>query len=380
MVRAGAGFSGAAAAPAAGEEAAELALGALGGASADALVVVATRGHAPSLDAALRRIERLAGGAPLAGLVADRVLALGHETETDPGLGVLALSGVSGAAFWAPDVAHAFERGEAAQALGRPPDGDDVLCLFFDAVANDLRGLPAAAAKTAGAAGVFGAGASDAGAGASCTFAGTEPARGGVAGLWLRAHGAARASVTFSCRLLAGPFRVTRSEGHWVERLDGRPALDVYREAAREPLARDLPRAQRFVLVSLDPEGGGSGGVIRHVAGVSEERRAFALPEPVGRGRTLGFAFRDADVAREELRATLAEAAVTAPAAALYLGCCERGGALFGVAGLEAAYLARHLPGVPALGLATVCQLGPLPGSRAPALLTHAAVLATFPR
>ena len=44
---------------------------------------------------------------------------------------------------------------------------------------------------------------------------------------------------------------MTRVRGNWILELDGRPALDVYREAAREPLAADLRRAAAHLLLAL---------------------------------------------------------------------------------------------------------------------------------
>jgi small ligand-binding sensory domain FIST len=174
---------------------------------------------------------------------------------------------------------------------------------------------------------------------------------------------------------------VTRAEGHWVQSLDGRPALDVYRETARGPLARDLRRALGFVLAAVPRVPGAAlepaTPVVRCVAGIAEGRRAFVLPEPVVRGQQIAFVLRDADGAREDLRALLARLGSPRPACGLYLDCRERGAALFGVSGLEAAYLERELPGVPVLGLRGSCEIGPVGGQ--PALLTHAAVLALLP-
>jgi small ligand-binding sensory domain FIST len=174
---------------------------------------------------------------------------------------------------------------------------------------------------------------------------------------------------------------VTTVEGHWVLTLDGRPALDVYREAARGPLARDLRHALSFLLVALPRAPGASlesdALVVRAVSGVAERRRAFALPEPVTRGQQIGFVLRDAAGARAGLRELLDTLAAPPPVAGLYLACRERGEALFGVAGLEAAYLERALGSAAVLGLRGSCQIGPVGGE--PALLTHAAVLALLP-
>jgi small ligand-binding sensory domain FIST len=171
---------------------------------------------------------------------------------------------------------------------------------------------------------------------------------------------------------------VTRSEGHWVLELDGRPALDVFREVARGPLAADLRRAASFVLVALprdarDPLRPG-GYLVRHAVGFAEDRRAFALPEPMPRGRALAFALRDASAARDDLKTMLDGLGDRRPAFGLYFDCCARGLSLFGVPGIEAAYLDRASSGAPILGMLGSCEIGPIGGTSE--LLTYTGVLA----
>ena len=67
----------------------------------------------------------------------------------------------------------------------------------------------------------------------------------------LRASRPPRIGVTQACRPITELLRVTRTQGHWILGLDGRPALDVYREVAREPLPTDLRRAAAFLLVAI---------------------------------------------------------------------------------------------------------------------------------
>jgi hypothetical protein len=157
----------------------------------------------------------------------------------------------------------------------------------------------------------------------------------------------ARVATSQGCRRFGEPHVVTRTEGHWVLELDGKPALDVYADAAREPLAEDLRRAAERVLVAL-PRGASDAWVARRLSGFAPARRAFALPEPPRVGSRLGFALRDADLAREDLRDALGR---VAPArAALYLGASDRGQALFRHAGLEAAIVAQAFAPAPIAG------------------------------
>lgn len=384
MIRAGTGVSSAASAPVAAGEAASAALEALGGVRPAAALVVATPQHAQGLGEALREVQGRIGDAALAGATVDGVLVPGRDLELGPALGVWLVAGVDARSVLVHDVAKtepAAAGKEILQALRRAPSAEDLLLLLPDPGGCDLRALIAGVRAAAGAATIVGCGAASAGDGAARTAAAGEIASGGLAALWIRGAHAPRAGITSSCRPLAGPFTVTRAEGHWVLALDGRPALDVYREVARGPLARDLRHALSFLLAAVPRAPGAAldptAPVVRCVAGIAERRRALALPEPLLRGQQIAFVLRDADGAREDLRALLARLGSPRPACGLYLDCRERGEALFGVSGLEAAYLERELPGVPLLGLRGSCEIGPVGGE--PALLTHAAVLALLP-
>jgi len=193
------------------------------------------------------------------------------------------------------------------------------------------------------------------------------------------------------CRPITETLRVTRAEGHWILELDGRPALDVYREVARQPLAADLRRAADRLVVALprprSPEerraqpGEPAGYVARNLAGFAPERRAFALVEELRPGACIRLALRDADLAREDLKRALdgmrsGEQPDCGQGAALglYLSCSGRGRGLFRHAGLETAYVAQALEPAPVGGMFGAFQFGPVAGSTE--LLTYAGVLA----
>ncbi|MGI9591832.1 MAG: FIST C-terminal domain-containing protein, partial [Myxococcota bacterium] len=207
--------------------------------------------------------------------------------------------------------------------------------------------------------------------------------------------------VTQACRPVTEALRVTAAHGPWVLELDGRPALDVYRQAAGGALADDLPRAAASVLAALpaEPEAPLAPGSyrVRNVAGFAEERGAFAVAEPVPRGARLALVQREPETARADLLAMLeglgagtsggtgagtgagaAEADAQAAGLALYFDCCARGAGFFGVPGLESAYLTRALGPTPLAGMFGSCELGPIAGRTE--LLTYTGVLALLDR
>ena len=204
-----------------------------------------------------------------------------------------------------------------------------------------------------GDAAVVGAGAMGALSDPPLQWCGARVESGALAGLVLRGSKRPRIGVTQACRPATGLLTVTRARGHWILELDGRPALEVYREAAREPLAADLRRAAAHLLVALprDAEESLAPGsyLVRNLAGFATSENAFAIPERLAPGRRIALAHRDPEAARDDLKAMLAGFAGGSPAGALYFDCCARGAGFFGVQDLEAAYLERALgPGPPA--------------------------------
>jgi small ligand-binding sensory domain FIST len=373
---AGVGLSTARDAADAAREAAAGAMAGLGSGRPSGALVLATPDLAAAAPALLESVAAVLGTDTVAGASVHGVIGAGREEPS--GVVVTAFGGVEVATLLVPEL-RGRESELAAELLARlggPATANDLVVLLPDPAAFDATALLADVDARLGPAAIVGAGAARAAGAPSLQWAGHEVAGGGAAALALRLPTPPRVSVTQSCRPVAGPFVVTRAEGHWVLELDGRPALDVYREAALGPLAADLRRAGQFVLVALPRDPAAplrpGGYLARHVVGFSEPRRGFALPELATKGQPLAFALRDAASARDDLRAMLEG---VAPArAALYFDCCARGEALFGVAGIEAAYLARALGDAPVAGLLGSCEIGPI-GPRTE-LLTYTGVLA----
>jgi small ligand-binding sensory domain FIST len=184
--------------------------------------------------------------------------------------------------------------------------------------------------------------------------------------------------VTQACRPVTPPLRVTRASGPWLLELDGRPALDVYREVAREPLADDLRRAAAFLLVALPCDATASLDpgryLVRHVAGFAPERGAIAVPTLLSVGDQIALARREPETAREDLLDMLGRLDGEPPAFGLYFDCCARGTSFFGVSGLEAGYLERAFGPAPIAGMFGSCEIGPI--ADRVELLTYTGVLA----
>jgi small ligand-binding sensory domain FIST len=343
---------------------------------ADLAILFATPGYPEGVERLLAAAVDVLGTSAVVGASAHGVLGAGIECENRASVSVMALAGIEAEPFLIPDV-RGDEPQIGAEIAARIPGGprpEDLVVALPDPrldTAALVHGFDSALRPAQ----VVGAGAGDPFANAPAQWLGGDVETGAVAGVVLRGSGV-RIGVTQACR------PTTRAQGNWVFELDGRPALDVYREAALGPLADDLQRAAAFVLVALPSDREASlvpGSYrVRHVVGISPDERAFALPETVERGQLIALAVREPESARADLKAMLAGLEGAKPAFGLYFNCCARGSAFFGIPGLEAAYLESALPQTPIAGMFGSHELGPIgvSGESSVELLTYTGVLA----
>lgn len=378
MLRAGIGVSTLDDVRAAAREACAGALRRLGGPRAEAALVFATPEHGELARELLEAVAAGLGTRALAGASVHGLLAPGLESESGPAVGIAALAGAEARAFLLDDLHGDETRAgpELAARLGRPASDRDLVVLLTDPDGLSPEPLLAGLRRALCPATLVGLGAAAGPLGAPLQWAETSAATGALAALVVHGARPPRVGVTQACAPVSGPLTVTRTRGHWVLELDGRPALDVYREVAREPLACDLRRAARFLLVALPRAGTPGAFVARSVSGFDPASGAFALPDRLAPGDAIALALREPQGARADLKRMLAELSEPRPALALYLGCCGRAASLFGVPGLEAGYLASFLEPAPVLGVLGALEIGPVAGR--PEVLTQAGVLAAL--
>jgi small ligand-binding sensory domain FIST len=380
MIRAGVGISTATDGPAAVEEAALAALSSVG--RPDLAFLFATPAYPAGIERLLAAAVDALGTSAVVGASAHGVLGAGIEAESRASLSVLALAGIEAVPFLLRDVRGDEQRVgvEIADRIAGGPHPGDLVAILPDPRLDTpalVRGLDSPLRPAQ----IVGAGAGDPFANTPAQWLGREVESGAVAGVVLRGR-RVRIGVTQACRPTTELLTVNRAQGNWVLELDGRPALDVYREAALGPLADDLQRAAAFVLVALpsDREGALLPGRyrVRHVVGFAPELRGFALPEIVERGKQLALAVREPESARADLKAMLAGLADGDPACGLYFNCCARGAGFFGIPGLETAYLGQVFAKTPIAGMFGSFEVGPIggPDDCRAELLTYTGVLA----
>jgi small ligand-binding sensory domain FIST len=111
----------------------------------------------------------------------------------------------------------------------------------------------------------------------------------------------------------------------------------------------------------LDPKNG--------IIGVAQE---------VSEGETLIFAMRDGERARQDLNQMLRRQVERLngrkPGFGLYFNCCARGNSLYGIPGIDSAYIRQSLGDFPLIGMFGGYELAPL--GRANHLFAYTGVLA----
>ena len=383
-MRAGAALSSSTGAAEAAREAAESALAALaaaGGGRVEAGLALTSFETGQEQDAAFRTVADVLGTATLAGAAGVGVAAGQRELEHRGAVVVLALADVEAQCFVLSELAgrEACFPADVESALGGSTSPRDLLLTFADPLALDARRTVAGFARRPTRALWVGCGAALGTPGpAAGLWSGKQRCEGSLVGLALRGARPPSAIVAQGCRPVSSPFTVTRSEGHWVLELDGRSALDRYRQVALAPLAQNLRRAADHLLVALpcttpaDAALRAGQFTARPLRGFATDRGAFATSEQLRPGRQLAFALRDAGAAREELKRALN--GLGAAGCGIYLSCAGRGCQLFGHEGLEMGYVGGALGATPLAGLFGSFQIGPLAG--APRLLNYAGVLA----
>ena len=147
-------------------------------------------------------------------------------------------------------------------------------------------------------------------------------------------------SVTVATRLTQGcmpigPKRViTTCQQNVIISLDGRPALDVFKEDIGEAGARDLNRLGGHIFAGLPIAGSDTGDyLVRNLVGIDPANKLIAIGEMVQPGSSVMFCRRDSKTANEDMARMLEsirKGMYARPRGGIYYSCLGRGASLFG--------------------------------------------------
>jgi len=387
MIRAGVGYSTAANPRAAALEATGAALAQAGLRAAAGALCFAASAYGGAFPMIMRAVAEAAGTREVAGCSTLGAIANGREFESGRSLAVMVVGGDSLKAarmFTAPARGRAAEAAAELAAAARPHLGpNNLLCLFPDSYNLEAEPFLAALARELPGVAIVGGGATEDGAaGETFQFCGDVVSSNSVAGMLLSGHFEVAIGAANACAPLGRLHRVTAVRDNVIFELDERRAWEVFADAAG-PLADDLPRALGYVFaaIPLDPEAQKlerNRFFVRNVVGASPEHGAIAIAHRPRAGDLIGFALRDGERSRVELKAELERlgqaVAGAPPALGLYFDCVSRGSGLYGIADHDSAYIGRQFPNLPLAGFFTGFEIGPL-ADRA-GLLQYCGVLA----
>lgn len=177
---------------------------------------------------------------------------------------------------------------------------------------------------------------------------------GGLSGVLFSGRVAISTGLSQGCSLIGHKHRITACQQNIIETLDDRPALEVFKEAIGEVLARDLRRVAGYIFAALPIVGSDTGDyLVRNLVGLDPDRGLLAIGDLVRPGMEIQFARRDAQTARDDLEHMidgLKRRLPAPPRGALYHSCLGRGRHLFGDESEELRLVQQHLGDVPLAG------------------------------
>jgi len=167
-------------------------------------------------------------------------------------------------------------------------------------------------------------------------------------------------SVTVATRLTQGcspigpKHAITTSQQNVIISLDGRPALDVFKEDIGEALARDLNRIGGQIFAGLPIPGSDTGDyLVRNLVGIDPANKLIAIGELVQQGSSVMFCRRDTKTANEDMTRMLdsiRKGLFSRPRGGLYYSCLGRGASLFGPNSEELKMIREALGDFPLVG------------------------------
>src|SRR5436309_4918498 len=196
---------------------------------------------------------------------------------------------------------------------------------------------------------------------------GDEPLSEGAVGAILEGARGASAVVSQGCRPVGETFAVTRAEKNVVFELGGQSAIKRIEELYAAASERDQLLMRRGLHVGqaateLKSELRRGDFVIRNLVGIDRDTGAIAISDMAEVGQTVQFQVRDAESAREDLRAMLEPERAAPVAGALLFSCNGRGQGLFGQPDHDIAAVKRAFGDVPVAGFFAAGELGPIAG------------------
>jgi small ligand-binding sensory domain FIST len=377
MIRAGVGCSTEASTEKAVEQAFAAALAHAEIRQADMALIVFTAEHMRDQERLRNTVAHASNHAVVVGSSAAGILTGEGEVEGSHGIAVLAFASdqlQTNAFLFEPLRGHDAEAGARIAKLTGPGLGGNLLTLLMpDSYNGQAQEMLQAMEREIGYSPVIGAGSSESGvAGATFQLCNDKVVTNAVTGLHLSGSFESFIDITQGCQPITEPLAITRADGNIIYEIDNRPAYDVFTSVLKGPLLEDLRRALMYVFVGVPADRrrnnvGGGEYLVRNIIGLDSEKKNIGVADKVTEGQAMIFTLRDGQRARDDLGQMLKRQAQRLngkkPDFGVYFNCCARGASLYGIPGINSAYIRQVLGDFPLIGMFGGYELAPLGGA-----------------
>ena len=177
---------------------------------------------------------------------------------------------------------------------------------------------------------------------------------GGLSGVVFSDEVVVATRLTQGCAPVGPKHVVTDARQNIIVSLDGRPALDVFREDIGSELSSNLTLVAGRIFAALPIEGSDTGDyLVRNLVGLDTGHKLVAVGEVVRPGRSIMFCRRDRGSASDDLDRMLTSirsGLFREPKGGVYFSCVGRGASLFGENSEELRIIRDRLGEVPIVG------------------------------
>ncbi|HZP92653.1 MAG TPA: FIST N-terminal domain-containing protein [Burkholderiales bacterium] len=178
--------------------------------------------------------------------------------------------------------------------------------------------------------------------------------KGGLSGVLFSEEVIVSTRLTQGCSPIGPRHTITGAQQNVLISLDGRAALDVFREDVGEPLWRNLVQIGGSIFAGLSVRGSDNGDyLVRNLVGIDPVHKLLAIGEVPDEGAQIVFCRRDNACAVEDMARMLdsiRSGLYGRPRGGVYYSCIGRGASLFGDGAEELGMIREAIGDVPLAG------------------------------
>lgn len=176
----------------------------------------------------------------------------------------------------------------------------------------------------------------------------------GLSGVLLSSEVPVITGLTQGCTPLGAVHNISQCNRNILVGLDGRPALDVFREDIGEVLSKDLSRVAGFIFAALPVAGSDTGDyLVRNLIAIDPQKKLLAIGDILEEDASIMFCKRDGESAREDMLRMLGDLRKRAKGeirGGVYYTCLGRGRYQFGSNSEELKMIRDELGEFPLVG------------------------------